>query len=130
MPQFTARIALRDSYDVVLARQRAREMARDLGFGLTDQTRIATAVSEVARRAMENQGSIALDVISDGTRRGIECACRGCGLQRPASAGPFGEIPGGPAGVERLVDDFVMENDADGEVLVMRKWLREAVAHS
>jgi len=37
--------------DVVLARQRARQLAELLGFESQDQTRIATAVSEIARNA-------------------------------------------------------------------------------
>jgi signal transduction histidine kinase/CheY-like chemotaxis protein len=37
--------------DVVLARQRARQLAELLGFDPQDQTRIATAVSEIARNA-------------------------------------------------------------------------------
>ena len=32
--------------DIVAARQRAREYAKRLGFGIVDQSRIATAVSE------------------------------------------------------------------------------------
>ena len=42
---------LRTEHDVVLARQRARQVARLLGFDAQEQTRIATAVSEVARNA-------------------------------------------------------------------------------
>ena len=38
-------------HDIVLARQRAREIAALLGFDNQDQTRIATAVSELARNA-------------------------------------------------------------------------------
>jgi signal transduction histidine kinase/CheY-like chemotaxis protein len=38
-------------HDVVLARQRARELAARLGFDNQDQVRIATAVSEIARNA-------------------------------------------------------------------------------
>jgi signal transduction histidine kinase/DNA-binding response OmpR family regulator len=38
-------------HDVVLARQRAREIAGLLGFDAQDQVRIATAVSEIARNA-------------------------------------------------------------------------------
>jgi len=121
MPQPLERIALRDDFDVVLARQRAREISRSLGFGLTDQTRIATAVSEVARRAMVNQGSISLVAISDGTRRGIECTCYGCD-PLPATPAPF-EIAGSLRGVEKLMDEFIWGNDAD-RVVVMRKWVR------
>src|SRR5690349_20514541 len=44
-------INVRDERDVVLARQRARQVAGLLGFDSQDQTRIATAVSEIARNA-------------------------------------------------------------------------------
>lgn len=44
-------VDLRREQDVVRARQRARTLAALLGFGTGDQTRIATAVSELARNA-------------------------------------------------------------------------------
>ena len=44
-------IALQFEQDVVVARQRARQIAGLLGFDAQDQTRIATAVSEIARNA-------------------------------------------------------------------------------
>ncbi len=44
-------VALIEEADIVVARQRAREIARQLGFETQDQTRIATAVSEIARNA-------------------------------------------------------------------------------
>src|SRR5262245_53022908 len=44
---------LRLEHDVVLARQRARQLADLLGFEAQDQTRVATAVSEIARNAFQ-----------------------------------------------------------------------------
>ena len=44
-------VALKFEDDIVLARQRARQLARLLGFDAQDQTRIATSVSEIARNA-------------------------------------------------------------------------------
>jgi signal transduction histidine kinase/CheY-like chemotaxis protein len=44
-------LALQSERDVVLARQRARRIAELVGFEPQDQTRIATAVSEIARNA-------------------------------------------------------------------------------
>ena len=44
-------VALKHEADVVIARQRARQIAQLLGFEAQDQTRIATAVSEIARNA-------------------------------------------------------------------------------
>src|SRR5512134_1715773 len=37
--------------DVVVARQRARQISGLLGFDVQDQTRVATAISEIARNA-------------------------------------------------------------------------------
>jgi signal transduction histidine kinase/DNA-binding response OmpR family regulator len=44
-------VAVQYEQDVVVSRQRARQIARLLGFDGQDQTRIATAVSEIARNA-------------------------------------------------------------------------------
>ena len=44
-------VALIEEADIVAARQRARQIAGLLGFEAQDQTRIATAVSEIARNA-------------------------------------------------------------------------------
>ena len=49
-------VAIRLEHDVVLARQRARQIAGLLGFDAQDQTRIATAVSEIARNAFQYAG--------------------------------------------------------------------------
>ena len=46
-----ARVEIRYEQDVVHARQRARLIAEQLGFGRQDQTRISTCVSEIARNA-------------------------------------------------------------------------------
>src|SRR3954469_17541279 len=46
-----ATIAIRTEEDVVEARRQARDIAAKLGFDPNDQTRMATAVSEIARNA-------------------------------------------------------------------------------
>jgi signal transduction histidine kinase/CheY-like chemotaxis protein len=51
MPKPLLTIAIRHEQDVVVARQRAREIAKLVGFDGQDQTRIATAVSEIVRNA-------------------------------------------------------------------------------
>ena len=50
------RVQLRRDEDVVLARRRARQIAEHLGFDVHDQARIATAVSEIARNAVQYGG--------------------------------------------------------------------------
>ena len=49
-------IDIRYESDVVLARQKARSIAAALNFDKQDQTRIATAVSEIARNAFQYAG--------------------------------------------------------------------------
>lgn len=50
-------VAIKYEQDVVVARQRARQIAGLLGFDGQDQTRIATAVSEIARNAFRYAGA-------------------------------------------------------------------------
>src|SRR5271168_3234285 len=52
--------------DVVLARQRARQIASLLGFEKQDQARIATAVSEIARNAFQYAGGGRVEFLVDG----------------------------------------------------------------
>lgn len=49
-------IAIRREYDMLLARHRGRRISNLLGFSTGDITRIATALSEVARNAFEYAG--------------------------------------------------------------------------
>ncbi|HEY4209856.1 MAG TPA: ATP-binding protein [Steroidobacteraceae bacterium] len=51
MPKALLTVALQFEQDVVVARQRARHIAGLVGFDVQDQTRIASAVSEMARNA-------------------------------------------------------------------------------
>jgi signal transduction histidine kinase/CheY-like chemotaxis protein len=46
-------VEIRYEQDVVLTRQRARQIAQALGFDSQDQTRLATAVSEIVRNAFQ-----------------------------------------------------------------------------
>lgn len=49
-------LEIRYEQDVVLTRQRTRQIAELLGFNVTEQTRMATAVSEIARNAFQYAG--------------------------------------------------------------------------
>ena len=57
------RIAIESDADVVTARQRARQLAIGLDMPTTDQTLLATAISEVARNitAYAQRGEVTLD---------------------------------------------------------------------
>ena len=62
-------LALDNDQDVVLVRQRARQVSQLLGFSQQDQVRIATAVSEAARGACQLRfGGRAVFQLRDGGR--------------------------------------------------------------
>jgi hypothetical protein len=54
-------LTLQSKRDVVLARQSARQLAKLLGFGTREQTRIAAAVFEVAYNACRSLGRVTLN---------------------------------------------------------------------
>jgi signal transduction histidine kinase/CheY-like chemotaxis protein len=56
MPLKLVTVDIRYENDVVIARQKARTIAAALNFDTRDQTRIATAVSEIARNAFQYAG--------------------------------------------------------------------------
>jgi serine/threonine-protein kinase RsbT len=113
-------VPLNSDYDIVLARQCAREMAKELGFNLIDQTRIATAISEVARQTLlhRGHGMMHFRSIGRGGRTGLEFNCT-CGQWIKTAAGGDEILKG----VQRLVDEFELI-PAEGEdfTVVMRKW--------
>ena len=61
-------MAIRYEHDVVAVRQRARQVAAAVGFDGQDQTRIATAISELARNAFMYARGGAVEFLVEGQR--------------------------------------------------------------
>ena len=59
-------VAIRYEQDIVFARQRTRQIAKALGFDAQDQTRLATAVSELARNAYGYAGGGKVEFAVEG----------------------------------------------------------------
>src|SRR5580692_4683869 len=59
-------LAIACERDTVAARQRARQIARLLGFDPQDQTRISTAVTEIARNAFNYAGGGRIEYLLEG----------------------------------------------------------------
>lgn len=110
------RIALLRDTDIVLARRRTRRIAELLGYDLHAQTRITTAVSEIARNAVEHGGGGAIEFyirIDSPASLEIVVADRGPGIpaareaiERPGHRAGLGI---GLSGAQRLVRDFAIE---------------------
>jgi len=81
-------LTLRIAYeqDVVLARQRAAAIADGLGFDRQDISRIATAVSELARNAFRHAGGGRVRFAVDHHRLLIEVNDQGPGFGNPQTA--------------------------------------------
>jgi signal transduction histidine kinase len=111
-------IAIRTEADVVAARQRARLIAELLGFERQDQTRIATAVSEIARNAQSygGGGRIAFRLEDNGTQTFVaEVSDKGPGIGdlEAVLAGRYVSPTGmgvGLIGARRLMDRFAVES--------------------
>src|SRR5512133_1062843 len=131
------RIAIDSEDDIIAARQTAREVARDLGFGLVDQSRIATAVSEltrnVVRYAIRGHGEAVIRAIEETPSRvGLEVtvADEGPGIPNIEAAMSEGFTTGngmglGLPGAKRLVDEMNIQSVVgEGTTVVIRKWRR------
>ncbi len=126
------RVAIASDIDIVAARTKGRELATSLGFAATDLTLIATAISELARNILlhAKQGEVALAIISNGSRRGIEIAARdqGPGMLNVEQAIQEGYSTSrglgmGLPGVRRLMDEFhITSHIGHGTAVTARKW--------
>src|SRR5690606_38315781 len=126
------RLEGRDQTIIVTARGAVRELARELGFGVVDQTRLATAVSEIARNAVQYAAKGLVEVrVLEGDRVGREAVVSDEGHGIPdiprVLAGGYSTAQGfgrGISGARALVDEFSLESTpGKGTRVRMRKWL-------
>jgi serine/threonine-protein kinase RsbT len=128
------RVAIANEADIVTARQKGRELAVAGGFSMTEQTLIATAISEVARNIVEyaERGEIALSVVERNGRCGLVVVAEdhGPGIEDPSLAMRDGYSTGnslgmGLPGAKRLMDEFNLDTGVGrGTIITMKKWAR------
>ena len=119
--------------DVVLARPRARQLARLVGFDAQDQTRIATAVSEIARNAYVYAGGGHVEFLIEGQTApqlfAVRVVDQGPGIPHldVVLSGQYQSSTGmglGLVGARRLMDVFDVDSTPGcGTTVVMRKLL-------
>ncbi len=122
---------------IVAARQQARDAARGLGFGAVDQSRITTAVSELARNVVRyatgSRGEVIISELrSPEARVGLEVVVRdeGPGIADVSLAVRDGYTTGqglgmGLPGAKRLMDDMTIDSaPGRGTTVTIRKWRR------
>lgn len=112
-------IAIEKEQDVITARKAGRAMAQSLGFGLADQTRLATAISELARNVIEYaiKGTCTITGDNSSERTWIEAIIsdHGPGIADIEKALEDGYSTGnslgaGLSGAKRLVHTFEIQS--------------------
>jgi signal transduction histidine kinase/CheY-like chemotaxis protein len=124
--------SVRVESDVVSARQRARQIAALLGFDVPQQTRIATAVSEIARNAFKYAGGGCIEFSVEGKTSPqillIRIIDTGPGVADLDAIleGRFRSSTGmgvGITGARRLMDQFDIQSSAKGTAITLKKLL-------
>jgi signal transduction histidine kinase/CheY-like chemotaxis protein len=129
-------VMVRREQDVVTARQRARHIADLLGFDRQTQTRIATAVSEIARNAFSYGGGGTVEFLIEGqTAPQVLLICisdQGPGIPNLSEilASQYHSPTGmglGIVGAQRLMDRFHIDTEPGRGTTV---WLRKILPRS
>ena len=122
---------LRDQ-DVILLRNRVKEMADKIGMSLVNQTKLITAASELVRNMLRyaNGGKILLEIISRNNMSGVRLTFddKGPGIPDIKLAMQDGYTTGktlgmGLPGAKRLVNEFDIKSEVGkGTCVTIIRW--------
>jgi len=125
-------LPIKKELDIVAARQKGRDLAKEIGFGTVNQARIATAISELARNLYlyAEAGKIIFEVINRQGRKGLRIVAidKGPGIKEISHVmqdgyTTSGGLGAGLPGVKRLMDEFEIESEeAVGTKIATIKW--------
>ena len=128
------RIPVEADRDVVVARQRGRDLAVQAGFPPVDATVVSTAISEIARNIVRfaRRGEVTVTILAEDGAVGLMVVAKDAGpgipdLQRALTEGysTYGGLGLGLPGSRRLMDEFdVTSEPGRGTTVTMTKWHR------
>jgi serine/threonine-protein kinase RsbT len=126
------KVAINSERDIVVARQKGRAMATELGFSLGNATLIATAISELARNIISyaGAGEIIMSAVKDSNRTGIIIVASDNGpgisdlpLAMRDGFSTSGSLGIGLPGARRLMDEFdINSQPGRGTIVTVTKW--------
>ncbi|MBA2651372.1 MAG: anti-sigma regulatory factor [Tatlockia sp.] len=127
-------IPINNELDIVIARQKGRELAKNFGFTLVDLALIATAISELTRNIITyaQKGILIIDALEENRKIGILVIAsdEGPGIENIQLAMQDGyststnSLGLGLPGVRRLMDDFEIESElGKGTIVTIKKWI-------
>ena len=118
--------------DIAAARRTVREVATDLGFGVTETARIVTAASELSRNVYKYAGTGVMRwrALANGSATGLELRFEdhGPGIPDVREALREGYTTGGGLGMglpgaRRLMDELEIQSVVgSGTTVTVRKW--------
>ena len=131
---YEQRVTIRDDSDLVIARQRIREIGARVGLPESAIEAIATAATEIARNIVihAHRGELVIGAITQSDRSGLEVIARddGPGIADVGAAMTDGYSTKGSLGLglpsaRRLVDEFEIQTRIGaGTTVVLRKLSR------
>ncbi len=125
-------IKIKTEFDVVAARQRARQIAGICGFANQDQVRVATSVSELARNIFRyvGEGKVSFTIEGETAPQVLKVVVsdQGAGIKHIDSilAGEYVSSTGmgkGIIGCQELMDKFDIETGPSGTEVTLQKIL-------
>ena len=126
-------IAIKVENDIVTVRQSTSEAAKNLNFGLVDQTRIITAASELARNIFQyaSNGKVTIEEVFEDSKHGMGLTFEdeGPGIENIDLALKNGysrsnSLGLGLPGSKRLMDEFYITSIVGkGTTVIIKKWL-------
>lgn len=126
------RIPIANEVDIVAARQQGRTLGSKLGFSSSEQTLIATAISEIARNIVTyaRQGHITFSIVEALPKQGVQIVAEdeGPGIADISLALQDGyssnkSLGLGLPGAKRLMDEFEIDSQLGrGTTIKMIKW--------
>ncbi|MFF5534673.1 anti-sigma regulatory factor [Streptomyces cinerochromogenes] len=129
----TTRLPIGSDTDLARVRRQVRQAAADLGFRLVQQTKLVTAVSELARNTLVHGGGghMEMTLLRDGTRRGLRLSfvdagpgIRDVDLAMTDGYTSAGGLGLGLSGARRLVQEFALDSTPGrGTTVTVTDWV-------
>lgn len=125
-------VSVSDETHIVIARQTAGRAAKRIGMGVLDQTKIATATSELARNMVRyaKSGEVVIEEVTDAFRSGLRITFKDSGpgiadIERAMRDGftTGGGMGLGLSGSKRLMNEFeIVSKVGVGTTVIIKKW--------